>query len=592
MGSGADRDNEKQIEEMGDTVPDTGPRGDGPGGSGLPPRYRDAGLLGRGGMGEVRLCTDTAIGREVAVKLSRFTEPIDRARFVREALVQGRLEHPAIVPVYDVGALETDQPFFTMKRVSGVELTCAELSRHRLLGAFVLVCQAVDYAHGHGVLHRDLKPANIMLGDLGEVYVLDWGLAKVSGELDPVDAPVLAGELDSAESRADVILGTPGYIAPERLFAEPSDHRADVFALGCILYEILAGEPLHRGPSVDAILRECATGEAARERIDALEPEVGPELAAICRRATAADPAARTASAGELWREVEGYLEGDRDQARRRELAAESTDRARWLVDRAIAGRDDAARAEALAALGRALALDPESAEARAALVRLLVEPPAEVPAEVEVGVEASSTETTALLSRLAAGSFAVTAVMVVAVVAALGVTRWDWVVATFAALALLVALCFVGGWIAQSFWLYVATIGAIGFLLVATSRLASPLLVAPVIAPGYAMLLSLHYRDVARWLAVGVALLGVGGPLLLELAGVLSPTFELAGDALIILPQSVNLPPIATPIVVLVIYLGAFVAPAMIAARLKTELHAAERRVRLQAWQLERLVP
>jgi serine/threonine-protein kinase len=442
-----------------------------------------------------------------------------------------------------------------------------------LLAAFVLVCQAVDYAHGRGVLHRDLKPANIMVGELGEVYVLDWGLAKV-GETEDGERTPISGEIKGSETRADVVLGTPGYIAPERLYNETGDQRADVFALGCILYEILAGRPLHRGGSVDAILEATIDGAAAAERITALEVEVGPELAAICRRATALEAKERTPSAGALWREVEGYLEGDRDKGRRRELADQAMGRASELIEAAIDGDDQ------------------DRVEARAALVSLLVKPPATVPAEVETEVEASSTATIALLARLAAASFIATAFVFLGIVAVLGVERWFWVVGTFGALLVVVALTTVGGWVKQSFSLYVLTILAIGGLVLAVSRLASPLLVAPVIAPGYALLLSLHYKDVARWLSIGVITMAVSLPLFLEMAGVLSPTFEFVDGALVVLPQAIKLPAVATPIVIWVIFLGAFAAPSMIIGRLKNELLDAERRARVQVWQLEKLVP
>ena len=581
----------------GDGLRDTVPVKESPAPLGaLPARYQDLGLLGRGGMGEVRLCADTAIGREIAVKLARdeATEE-DRERFVREALVQARLEHPAIVPVYDIGALGSDQPFFTMKRISGAELCDANLSRHRLLAAFVLVCQAVEHAHSRGVLHRDLKPANIMVGELGEVYVLDWGLAKLGDAVEPGHSPghsINSGEITSGSTRADVILGTPGYISPERLRGDGGDHRADIFALGCILYEVLARQPLIPGKTVDGVLAATVAGDAAARRIAALETEVGPELAAICRRATALDPGDRHDSAGELGREVERYLEGDRDQARRRELAAAAAGRAGARIEAAIAG-DDRARREALAGLGEALALDPENTAARGALVTLLVTPPPEVPRSVEDEVEAGSMERIAMVSRMAASAFALTALGLVAAVAAMGVERWLWVSGTFGALVGLTGLCALQGWgRIRSFSLYLLIIAAIAVLLISVSRLVSPVLVAPVIGPGYAMLLSMHHRDVAVYLALAATILAVSIPLLLELGGLVSPTFDLAGGALVILPQSIELPPLATPIVLWVVFIGAFVGPTAIIKRFKNELLAAERRARMQAWQLEQLVP
>jgi len=154
-------------------------------------RYSGDTLLGQGGMGEVRLCVDKVIGREIARKtiLPHARNGSTLARFVREAKVQARLEHPSIVPVYDIGRDEDGAVWFTMKRVRGRSLAeviaSGEESRRKLLTAFVAVCYAVAFAHERGVIHRDLKPQNIMLGSFGEVSVLDWGIAKVVGTTDP-----------------------------------------------------------------------------------------------------------------------------------------------------------------------------------------------------------------------------------------------------------------------------------------------------------------------------------------------------------------------------------------------------------------------
>src|SRR5262245_44190309 len=158
--------------------------------AGFDARYAIGALLGRGGMGEVRVCRDHRIGREVAYKVIKHdpVEGIDE-RFLREARIQGQLEHPAIVPVYDLGVAPDGSLYFTMQRGPGLSLEAVikalrerdqllsqRFSMRRLLVAFIQVCMAIDYAHQHGVLHRDLKPPNIMLGLFGEVYLLDWGL--------------------------------------------------------------------------------------------------------------------------------------------------------------------------------------------------------------------------------------------------------------------------------------------------------------------------------------------------------------------------------------------------------------------------------
>ena len=183
------RDDEK-TQEVSGTVDERAlePR---PGVTGvlLAERYRLARLMGKGGMGEVISARDEQIGREVAIKRMKAARPSERAiaRFLREASIQGRLEHPAIVPVHEIGRDTDGLPFFAMKKLTGttlakiLEAPSARFPLQRVLRAFIDVCLAVEFAHVRGVVHRDLNPNNIMLGDYGEVYVLDWGVAKVVG---------------------------------------------------------------------------------------------------------------------------------------------------------------------------------------------------------------------------------------------------------------------------------------------------------------------------------------------------------------------------------------------------------------------------
>ena len=306
-------------------------------------------------MGEVVLAHDARIGRNVALKRLRTLTPSSEAlaRFLREARIQARLEHPAIVPVYDLGRDAEGAPYFTMKRLAGVTLlekltavghTATTESRQALLRAFVDVCLAADYAHSRGVVHRDLKPSNIMLGDFGEVYVLDWGVARVLGtaavasDIDtaraPADSELAIGDISplDSETQAGAVLGTPGYMPPEQLTGDEVKPAADVYALGAILFEILASEPLHpRGTGRD--------GEHARhaERVARAsagpDREIPPELDAICVAALAADPAARP-TARQLADRVQRYLDGDRDVERRRALARDE------LAARAGRGRE------------------------------------------------------------------------------------------------------------------------------------------------------------------------------------------------------------------------------------------------------------
>jgi serine/threonine-protein kinase len=270
-------------------------------------------------MGVVSLIRDVRIGRRVAKKalrpeLARADEA--RARFIREAQVQGQLEHPAIVPVYDLARDDDGAPYFTMKSIRGVTLeeilrrlaerdagAVETFGRHRLLAAFSTVCLAAHYAHQRGVLHRDLKPANIMLGDYGEVYVLDWGLARIrhADSVEPADR-IEVEHLHEAMTHVGTVMGTPGYVAPEQVRADAGtpDRRCDVYALGSVLFEILTLQKLHTPGPVKMVIQSTVQGADARASVRAPDRDIAPELDAICQRATAVDPEERYPDAREL----------------------------------------------------------------------------------------------------------------------------------------------------------------------------------------------------------------------------------------------------------------------------------------------------
>jgi serine/threonine-protein kinase len=310
----------------GDHHPASPPRSLGPA-----DRYRIRELAGKGGLGLVWKAFDAQLGRVVALKEPRPDRPLGsggKARFLEEAQVTGQLQHPGIVPLFD---LTEDPalggPFYTMRLVEGRTLKKAAedyLDRLQkgqagptalvdLLGSFVAACQAVSYAHARGVLHRDLKGANIILGDFGEVHVLDWGLAKRSGDpdgdpgLDPVR---IDPSPDRGSTLVDQAIGTPAYMAPEqtgRLPAgTPIDRRTDVYGLGAVLYELLTGQPPFRDPSRAELLRQVCEDPPLPPRQHV--PAVPPALQAICLKALAKDPAGRYASAAELADEVRRWL--------------------------------------------------------------------------------------------------------------------------------------------------------------------------------------------------------------------------------------------------------------------------------------------
>jgi tRNA A-37 threonylcarbamoyl transferase component Bud32 len=373
-------------------------------GSAVDVRYAVKSMLGQGGMGEVYLCADEWIGREVAMKVAHSNQAAQahlRARFVREALVQGQLEHPSVVPVYDLGTRPDGATYFTMKRVRG--LTLAEIiqgwrrddpamvraySRRRVLTAISSVCLAVSFAHSRGVVHRDLKPENVMLGDFGEVYVLDWGVARVLEDAWAQRAVASANLVAPVgQTQAGALVGTPGYAAPEQVRGDKRvGAAADVYALGAILFEMLTLSAMHRGESVDALVASTLASGAARPSERAPHLQVPPELDHICARATAIDPGDRFASARDMHEAIERYLDGERDADRRRELAQQHTDAAALAF--AAAARSGAEgepeRARGMRELGAALALEPSNEAVLRTLMRVLLESPGQLPPEAE----------------------------------------------------------------------------------------------------------------------------------------------------------------------------------------------------------------
>jgi tRNA A-37 threonylcarbamoyl transferase component Bud32 len=290
-------------------------------------RYTLTRLHGEGGLGQVWVARDNDLGRDVAFKQirpERAAHPEMWRRFLKEARITGQLEHPNIVPVYELGRGEEGQPpFYTMRLVRGQTLREAiaeyhkrrqagaedPLARPKLLQAFVSVCQALNYAHSHGVIHRDLKPDNVILGRFGEVVVLDWGLAKVVDQAE--ENATRIGTDDEARpglTQAGQALGTPAYMAPEQAEGRLDliDRRTDIYGLGAILFEILTGRAPHRGPGTAELLRRIAQGPTPLAR--SAEPSAPPALEAVCARAMARAPADRYDSAAALAEDVQRWL--------------------------------------------------------------------------------------------------------------------------------------------------------------------------------------------------------------------------------------------------------------------------------------------
>jgi PAS domain S-box-containing protein len=300
-------------------------------------RYARLRLHATGGIGRVWLARDVALGRDVALKElrpERAGQAALGARFLQEARITGQLEHPGIIPVYELGRGRDDQqPFYTMRFVKGRTLSEAAHAYHEdrlagradalelpaLLSAFVTVCNTVAYAHSRGVIHRDLKGQNVILGDFGEVVVLDWGLAKLVGrpEGEPPARSVMLDDVDAASGYTiqGQALGTPAYMSPEQSAGRLDliDRRTDVYGLGAILYEVLTGAPPFTGTSTEEVLRKVREEEPGPPR--QLWPEVPSALEALCLRALAKRPADRLASAADLALEVQGWQEYERRKA-------------------------------------------------------------------------------------------------------------------------------------------------------------------------------------------------------------------------------------------------------------------------------------
>lgn len=312
--------------------------------------YLELGLLGEGGMGQVFRVADPDLERQVAIKVIRtrqMARPDQVARFLEEARNTARLQHPGIVAVHRLGQLPDGRYYFTMREVVGRTLESMVRDVHRasgpagwgearggwslrrLVDAFHKVCETMGYAHGTGVVHRDLKPANVMLGDHGEVVVLDWGIAKVLGRPDRVVEGVgRPGEVNFRHTNSGEIAGTPAWMSPEQARGE---HRrvgtaSDVWALGGILFMILYGvRPYHRRKGM-AVLAAVAAGPP--QPPEGPGPPVPPMLEAIRRKAMFMEPEDRYPDADALAADVLRWLDG----AARREQAMDLVSRARALA--------------------------------------------------------------------------------------------------------------------------------------------------------------------------------------------------------------------------------------------------------------------
>lgn len=559
-------------------------------------RYKIARRIGKGGMGEVMAARDVQISRDVAIKRMRAANPSEKAiqRFLREAMVQGRLEHPAIVPVHDIGRDGDGLPYFVMKKLAGTSLSKLLEDRDRVplqkvLRSFADVCLAVEFAHVHGIVHRDLKPDNIMLGDYGETYVLDWGVAKIIGEDDGEFADIGSSSSGEHATRAGTAIGTPGYMSPEQVRgAADIDGRADIYTLGCLLFEILAGEPLHpRGP---AGMQHALEARDSRPSLRSPNRDVPPELDALCAKATASAREERVQTARELGEGVERFLDGDRDLALRRELARTHLAQARAAF--ATSDSPDNRRI-AMREAGSALALDPALGGAAELVARLMLEPPRETPPEVKDAMAEGDVRDARAVAK--AGLWAVAGALffipLLWWIAPPG-TPYVPMLMTFFLLDGVVAIHAVRAKMPKPGLVVVANT----IIVIVLARMFSPILIAPGVAASLAMAMVLTPRFSLLGSPVTIAILMAGGvavPLLLEQMGVLSTTMSVSPHGLLFAAPAISGNLAGPTVLVGALYAVSLVVGAAIAgSQMRTRAVAAAHHLHMQAWQLRQLVP
>jgi serine/threonine-protein kinase len=298
-------------------------------------RYALREELGKGGMGLVLLARDNVLRRDIALKTllpSLQEDESAQQRLSLEAQVTGHLEHPSIVPIYDLGNLGDGQPYYTMRvaREESLEQIIGRMrdgadsgySLTQLVSILRQVALAIQYAHDHGVIHRDLKPENVLVGSYGEVFVIDWGVAKV------VNADI--GEfsmVEEGDSEDGKLVGTPHYMSPEQAqgLNDELDERSDVYSLGAILYELLTLDTIHKANSVLSLLFKVAQESIETPSERAPERDIPAELEEICLKSLSKDPDDRYRSSEAFADDLELFLEGVKERERRLELAQQAT---------------------------------------------------------------------------------------------------------------------------------------------------------------------------------------------------------------------------------------------------------------------------
>jgi serine/threonine-protein kinase len=421
-----------------------------------------------------------------------------------------------------------------------------------------------------------------MLGDFGEVYVLDWGLARL---VDGAERP--AGESANRLSRTGELMGTPLYMAPEQMVDPGVGVEADVFALGAILFEVLTLERLRDAQTL-------YLPAEARPSVRAPERGVAPELETICVRATETDPADRHPSARALQEAVVRYLEGDRELAQRRQLAAEHGRNARAALARADdpSAEHEQARAIAMRELVRALALDPTNDELVGTLARLLETPPRVVPAAVKEEEKAAEQVLVRIGARYSIIA-SITWFVFLPVVIALGlVPGHEYQAALILAPAGLAAIISAVVWrqprMSKAMQLAVIALTLLGAA--STSRLFGPLILLPTLVATFCIVLQAHPSRRMRYATWALGVVALVGPVLLEVAGVLPASYLFENGTIVIVPQLHELPRTGSLALMLCASLAMMIVPCVFIGRLRAALNVAQRQLLVQHWHFRRL--
>ncbi|MCB1082813.1 MAG: protein kinase, partial [Simkania sp.] len=286
-------------------------------------------LIGKGGMGEIFLAKDPVCEREVALKrilekLIRY--PTIKKRFLSEAKIAAQLAHPSIIPIYTLHADE-DQIYYTMPYVEGDTLKqILKLTRDRekagdtphpigssipaLIRIFLSVCQAMHYTHSKGFLHRDLKPENIIVGKFGEVMILDWGIALPMGHEDEEESNEVPTSSPHDLTKPGKVVGTVGYMAPERALGQPANEQTDIYSLGVILYQLLTLRLPFIRPSLRDFRKQMKLERWIEPQEVAPHRDIPSQLSHIAKRCLQPDPSKRYESVHEMIEQLENYIEG------------------------------------------------------------------------------------------------------------------------------------------------------------------------------------------------------------------------------------------------------------------------------------------